>query len=139
MGQIGLVGRSIGQNTSAMHASRYCKSRHGGRTRLPGVPGPWRYVGAPSLVQNLRTCGVLRRFEESACAPAFSRIQARDHFFARARRRLELVLHGRYRGVPAMTGEGHDAGIANTPAYIGRKAQMFPQLTAAQIARLEGQ
>jgi thioredoxin reductase (NADPH) len=37
-----------------------------------------------------------------------------------------------------MTGEGHDAGIANTPAYIGRKAQMFPQLTAAQIARLEG-
>lgn len=37
-----------------------------------------------------------------------------------------------------MTGDGHDAGIANTPAYIGRKAQMFPQLTAAQIARLEG-
>jgi thioredoxin reductase (NADPH) len=37
-----------------------------------------------------------------------------------------------------MTGEGHEAGIANTPAYIGRKAQMFPQLTAAQIARLEG-
>jgi thioredoxin reductase (NADPH) len=36
-----------------------------------------------------------------------------------------------------MTREGHDAGIANTPAYIGRKAQMFPQLTAAQIARLE--
>jgi thioredoxin reductase (NADPH) len=37
-----------------------------------------------------------------------------------------------------MTGEGHEAGMANTPAYIGRKAQMFPQLTAAQIARLEG-
>jgi thioredoxin reductase (NADPH) len=37
-----------------------------------------------------------------------------------------------------MTAEHHDAGIAGTPAYIGRKAQMFPQLTAAQIARLEG-
>jgi thioredoxin reductase (NADPH) len=37
-----------------------------------------------------------------------------------------------------MTAEVHGAGIANTPAYIGRKAQMFPQLSAAQIARLEG-
>jgi thioredoxin reductase (NADPH) len=36
-----------------------------------------------------------------------------------------------------MTAQGHDAGIAGTPAYISRKAQMFPQLTAAQIARLE--
>src|SRR3984885_8057388 len=36
-----------------------------------------------------------------------------------------------------MTAEGHGGGMANTPAYIGRKAQMFPQLTAAQIARLE--
>ena len=37
-----------------------------------------------------------------------------------------------------MTAETHGGGIANTPAYIGRKAQMFPQLSAAQIARLEG-
>jgi thioredoxin reductase (NADPH) len=37
-----------------------------------------------------------------------------------------------------MTAERHEAGIAGTPAYIGRKAQMFPLLTAAQIARLEG-
>lgn len=37
-----------------------------------------------------------------------------------------------------MTAERPDVGIAGTPAYIGRKAQMFPQLTAAQIARLEG-
>jgi thioredoxin reductase (NADPH) len=37
-----------------------------------------------------------------------------------------------------MTAERADVGIAGTPAYIGRKAQMFPQLTAAQIARLEG-
>ena len=28
-------------------------------------------------------------------------------------------------------------GIADTPPFIGRKAQMFPQLSAAQIARLE--
>ena len=28
-------------------------------------------------------------------------------------------------------------GIADSPAFRGRKAQMFPQLTAAQIARLE--
>ena len=33
-----------------------------------------------------------------------------------------------------MTGEAD--GIANGPAFAGRKAQMFPQLTAAQIARL---
>jgi thioredoxin reductase (NADPH) len=33
-----------------------------------------------------------------------------------------------------MTGE--TAGIADGPAFAGRRAQMFPQLTAAQIARL---
>ena len=37
-----------------------------------------------------------------------------------------------------MTAERREAGIAGTPAYITRKAQMFPQLTPAQIARLEG-
>ena len=37
-----------------------------------------------------------------------------------------------------MTEEAGDAGIAaNLPAFLGRKAQMFPQLTPAQIARLE--
>ncbi len=30
-----------------------------------------------------------------------------------------------------------EAGIADSTAFLGRKAQMFPQLTAAQIARLE--
>jgi len=35
-----------------------------------------------------------------------------------------------------MTEERGDLGIANQAAFIGRKAQMFPQLTAAQIARL---
>src|SRR3981189_754936 len=28
-------------------------------------------------------------------------------------------------------------GLANTPPFVGRKAQMFPQLAPAQIARLE--
>jgi thioredoxin reductase (NADPH) len=36
-----------------------------------------------------------------------------------------------------MTTEAGDLGIADGPAFIGRKAQMFPQLTSAQIARLE--
>lgn len=36
-----------------------------------------------------------------------------------------------------MTTEVSGDGIANTAAFIGRKAQMFPQLTAVQIARLE--
>jgi thioredoxin reductase (NADPH) len=35
-----------------------------------------------------------------------------------------------------MTTEADDIGIADGPAFIGRKAQMFPQLTPAQIARL---
>jgi thioredoxin reductase (NADPH) len=35
-----------------------------------------------------------------------------------------------------MTPETSDLGIADGPAFIGRKAQMFPQLTPAQIARL---
>jgi thioredoxin reductase (NADPH) len=35
-----------------------------------------------------------------------------------------------------MTTETGDLGIADGPAFIGRKAQMFPQLTPAQIARL---
>jgi thioredoxin reductase (NADPH) len=30
-----------------------------------------------------------------------------------------------------------DQGIADGPAFVGRKAQMYPQLTAAQIGRLE--
>lgn len=30
-----------------------------------------------------------------------------------------------------------DTALANSPAFAGRKAQMFPQLTPAQIARLE--
>jgi thioredoxin reductase (NADPH) len=36
-----------------------------------------------------------------------------------------------------MTAEVKVEGLAGTPPYIGRKTQMFPQLTAAQIARLE--
>src|ERR1035438_2211593 len=36
-----------------------------------------------------------------------------------------------------MTVEANDGGIADKPAFVGRKAQMFPQLTSAQITRLE--
>ena len=36
-----------------------------------------------------------------------------------------------------MTAELNDGGVASKPPFIGRKAQMFPQLTPAQIARLE--
>jgi len=36
-----------------------------------------------------------------------------------------------------MTPEQSDEGVASKPPFIGRKAQMFPQLTSAQIARLE--
>jgi thioredoxin reductase (NADPH) len=36
-----------------------------------------------------------------------------------------------------MTAEISDEGMANKPPFIGRKAQMFPQLTTAQMARLE--
>ncbi len=35
-----------------------------------------------------------------------------------------------------MTIEAGDLGIADGPAFVGRKAQMFPILTSAQIARL---
>jgi thioredoxin reductase (NADPH) len=36
-----------------------------------------------------------------------------------------------------MTAELNDGGVADKPPFIGRKAQMFPQLTPAQVARLE--
>jgi thioredoxin reductase (NADPH) len=36
-----------------------------------------------------------------------------------------------------MTAEQSDEGFAGNPRFIGRKGQMFPQLTPAQIARLE--
>jgi thioredoxin reductase (NADPH) len=36
-----------------------------------------------------------------------------------------------------MTVQVNDEGMANQPPFVGRKAQMFPQLTAAQMARLE--
>jgi thioredoxin reductase (NADPH) len=36
-----------------------------------------------------------------------------------------------------MTVEANDGGIADKLAFVGRKAQMFPQLTSAQITRLE--
>jgi thioredoxin reductase (NADPH) len=50
---------------------------------------------------------------------------------------LELVFHRRDRGVLDVTVELNDEGIAGKPPFSGRKAQMFPQLTPAQIARLE--
>jgi hypothetical protein len=31
-----------------------------------------------------------------------------------------------------------DIGLADGPSFLGRKPQMFPKLTDAQIARLEG-
>lgn len=36
-----------------------------------------------------------------------------------------------------MTAQINDEGMANKPPFSGRKAQMFPQLTPVQIARLE--
>jgi thioredoxin reductase (NADPH) len=36
-----------------------------------------------------------------------------------------------------MTAEINGEGLANTSPFVGRRAQMFPQLTPAQIARLE--
>jgi thioredoxin reductase (NADPH) len=36
-----------------------------------------------------------------------------------------------------MTVEANDVGIADKPPFVGRKAQMFPQLTSAQISRLQ--
>jgi len=50
---------------------------------------------------------------------------------------LELVFHRRDRGVLDVTAELNDEGIAAKPPFSGRKAQMFPQLTPAQIARLQ--
>jgi thioredoxin reductase (NADPH) len=50
---------------------------------------------------------------------------------------LELVFHRRDRGVLDVTAELNDEGIASKPPFSGRKAQMFPQLTPAQIARLQ--
>jgi thioredoxin reductase (NADPH) len=40
-------------------------------------------------------------------------------------------------GSPEAVSGVSGGGIANTAPFLGRKAQMFPQLTAAQIARLE--
>jgi thioredoxin reductase (NADPH) len=50
---------------------------------------------------------------------------------------LELVFHRPNRGVLDVTAELNDEGMADKPPFSGRKAQMFPQLTPAQIARLE--
>jgi thioredoxin reductase (NADPH) len=36
-----------------------------------------------------------------------------------------------------MTAQLNDEGLADKPPFVGRKAQMFPQLTPAQMARLE--
>jgi len=36
-----------------------------------------------------------------------------------------------------VTADANDEGIGKGPAYLGRRTQMFPQLTSAQIARLE--
>jgi thioredoxin reductase (NADPH) len=36
-----------------------------------------------------------------------------------------------------MTAEVKTDGMADTPSFLGRKAQMFPQLTSVQMARLE--
>ncbi|HWG71977.1 MAG TPA: FAD-dependent oxidoreductase [Steroidobacteraceae bacterium] len=36
-----------------------------------------------------------------------------------------------------MSADGADKGLADSPEFVGRRAQMFPQLTPAQIARLQ--
>ena len=36
-----------------------------------------------------------------------------------------------------MSASDDDRSMANQPLFVGRKAQMFPQLTSAQITRLE--
>ena len=65
---------------------------------------------------------------------ALGRGQARDTERGRMPR-VELVFRRRNRGVLAVTVE--DAGLADGPEFAGRKAQMFPHLTSAQIARLQ--
>jgi thioredoxin reductase (NADPH) len=49
---------------------------------------------------------------------------------------VELVFHRRDRSL-GMSVEAGNRGLAESEAFAGRKAQMFPQLSAAQIARLE--
>src|SRR5436190_6382551 len=89
----------------------------------------WRQLGAPASLPYVRPCRLLRRLEEQARDEALPLNQAPDHHFARARRRLELVLCRR-------GGAGARMSEPNSPTLEARRAQMFPVLAADEIARL---
>jgi len=50
-------------------------------------------MGSPAILQNLRTCGLLRSVEEPAREDALPRDASPHHDFPGTRRALELVLY----------------------------------------------
>src|SRR5881275_671723 len=86
-------------------------------------------LGTPAPVPHLRPYRLLRRLEEQARDEALPLNQSPDHHFARARRRLELVLCRRG-GARARMSE------SSSPTLEARRAQTFPMLRADEIARL---
>src|SRR3954468_13358031 len=93
------------------------------------MPEDWRQLGAPASLPYVRPCRLLRRLEEQARDEALPLNQAPDHHFARARRRLELVLSRR-------GGSGNRMSASSSATLDARRAQMFPVLAADEIARL---
>jgi len=94
---------------------------------------PWATAGASSLVQDLRTRGLLRRFEEPSCTQAF--LKAHHAIISSFDpEKIGVVLADEIE-VFRHEHEIDAQSIADKPPFSGRKAQMFPQLSAAQIAR----
>src|SRR6266853_4899261 len=120
-----------------LHSYEIRKDSYTQHPRLRGMPRDGRHLGASAPVPRVRTRRLLRRFEEQARKQAFQKDRASDHDLPRAGRELELVLCRRARHGARMSGESGGGEAAPSNPIEARWGQAFPQLTPAQIARLE--
>src|SRR3977135_3129195 len=125
------------RDACSLHSFEIRKDSYAEYPRLRGMPRDGRHLGASSPLPGMRARRLLRRFEEQARHQAFQEDRASDHDFPRAGGEVELVLYRRARHGTRMSGEAGGGEIAPSNPIEARWGQAFPQLTPAQIARLE--
>src|SRR5882724_12723461 len=125
------------RDACSLHSFEFCEDSYTQHPRLRGMPRCGRHLGAPPPLPGVRARRLLRRFEEQARQQAFQEDRASDHDLPRAGGELELVLCRRARHGARMSGEGEGGEAAPSNPIEARWGQAFPQLTPAQVARLE--
>ncbi len=100
---------------------------------LPRMPGHGLRVGPPAHLLVVRSRGLLRLLAQPPCHQALSRDVAPSRHLGRGRRDVGLLLPRR--PVP-LRGAMTPHSLAATPDLASRQAQMFPELSEVQLARI---